>query len=138
MPQQNRVTKLQQDQVTELYQNPSSKYFTDILSKSDRFQLQKFHDKMDELKYSFCPVCNKSFPSIVILNEECCHHCYNEKEYPKKFSAENNIDPGNVPEELQELSEIEEMLITRVFPVISVYRLREGQYGYCENVINFP
>ena len=41
------------------------------------------------------------------------------------------MDPGEVPEELQGLTELEEMLIARVFPVMSVYRLRGGQHGYC-------
>src|SRR5277367_2924337 len=60
------------------------------------------------------------------------------KVFPRKFLAENNMDPEEVPEELKNLSEIEEMLIARVFPVMSVYRLRGGQHGYCGNVINFP
>ena len=47
------------------------------------------------------------------------------------------MDPGEVPYELRDLSEIEEMLIVRVFPMISVYKLRGGQHGYRENVINF-
>src|SRR6185436_3185858 len=62
-------------------------------------------------------------------------HC---ETFPKKFSSENDMDPGEVPEELQGLTEIEEMLIARVFPVMSVYRLRGGQHGYRGNVINFP
>ncbi len=37
------------------------------------------------------------------------------------------MDPGDVPEELKELSEIEEMLIAQVFTVMTVYRLRGGQ-----------
>ncbi|CAG8792307.1 10618_t:CDS:2, partial [Gigaspora rosea] len=53
------------------------------------------------------------------------------------FSIDNNMDPGEVPEELQGLTEIEEMLIAQVFPVMVVYRLRRGQHGYRENVINF-
>ena len=48
------------------------------------------------------------------------------------------MDPGEVPEELQDLTEIEEMLIAKAFTVMSVYRLRGGQYGYRGNVINFP
>ena len=48
------------------------------------------------------------------------------------------MDPGEVPDELQDLNEIEEMLIARVFPVMSVYKLRGGQHGYRGNVINFP
>ena len=34
-----------------------------------------------------------------------------EKKSPKKFSADNNMDPGDVPDELEGLTEIEEMLI---------------------------
>ncbi len=45
--------------------------------------------------------------------------------------------PGEVPDELKELSEIEEMLIAQVCAVMSVYRLRGGQLGYRGNVINF-
>lgn len=51
---------------------------------------------------------------------------------------ENNMDLGDVPEELKGLTEIEEMLIAQIFPVISVYCLRGGQYAYRGNVINFP
>ena len=48
------------------------------------------------------------------------------------------MDPGEVPHELLGLTEIEEMLIARVFTVMTVYRLRGGQNGYWGNVINFP
>ena len=40
-----------------------------------------------------------------------CRRCYAEKSPIKKFSAQNNMDLGDVPEELKGLSEIEEMLI---------------------------
>ena len=48
------------------------------------------------------------------------------------------MDPEDIPEELQGLTEIEEMLIAQVFTVMLVYRLRDRQYEYCGNVINFP
>src|SRR6266498_3565465 len=48
------------------------------------------------------------------------------------------MDPEEVSDELQDLTEIEEMLIAQVFPVMSIYRLRGGQHGYRGNVINFP
>ncbi|PKK65022.1 hypothetical protein RhiirC2_715855 [Rhizophagus irregularis] len=57
---------------------------------------------------------------------------------PKKFSEGNNMHPGEVPDELKGLSEIEEMLISQVFTVMTVYRLRSGQNGYRGHVINFP
>ena len=107
------------------------------LSEFEQDFLQKFHDKIDKFKHTLCPVCNESFPSIVLVKGECCR-CYTEKTLSKKFSAENNMNPENVPKELQDLIEIKEMLITRVFSVMSIYRLRGGQYEYHGNVINFP
>ena len=48
------------------------------------------------------------------------------------------MDPGSVPAELQGLSEVEELLIERAFPIISIYRKRGGQRGYKGNVLNLP
>ena len=73
----------------------------------------------------------------MLVKKEECHRCYTEKTLLKKFSTKNNMDPGEVFEELQNLTEIEKMLIIRVFLMISVYRLWGGQYEYHENVINF-
>ena len=61
----------------------------------------------------------------------------NMQDLPKRFSAENFMDPGEVPDELKSLTEIEEMIIAQVFTVMTVYRLRSGQNGYSGNVINF-
>ncbi|CAG8781808.1 19739_t:CDS:2, partial [Gigaspora rosea] len=74
----------------------------------------------------------------IVLAGGMCYHCKGEKTLPKKFSAENNMDPGKIPEELQGLTEVEEMLIAQVFTVMLVYKLRGGQHGYRGNVINFP
>lgn len=50
------------------------------------------------------------------------------------------MDPGFVPEELQNLTFIEQMLIARVQPVMRVYRITTrgipGQYFYKDNIIN--
>ncbi|PKK63600.1 hypothetical protein RhiirC2_716869 [Rhizophagus irregularis] len=40
------------------------------------------------------------------------------------------MDPGDVPEELRNLTEIEEMLIARIFPIVLVYCLHGDQYAY--------
>ena len=52
--------------------------------------------------------------------------CYTEKNEVKKFLARNNMDPGEVPEELRGLTQIEEMLIAQIFPIISIYCLHAG------------
>ncbi len=74
----------------------------------------------------------------MMINKEMCKHCYSDNNMPKKFLAENNMDPGDIPDELKALNEIEEMLIAQIFTVITVYRLRGGQNGYRGNIINFP
>ncbi|GBB88230.1 hypothetical protein RclHR1_14780007 [Rhizophagus clarus] len=66
-----------------------------------------------------------------------CRCCHSDKKIPKKFSADNNMDPGEVSDELQERTDIKEMLIAQVFTVMSVYRLQGRQNGYKGNVINF-
>src|SRR2546425_3460708 len=85
------------------------------LSESDRKLLQKFRNEMNKLNYALCPMCNERFPSVNIINNESCRRCDSDKNETKKFSAENNMDPGDVPEELKALTEIEEMLIAQTF-----------------------
>jgi len=48
------------------------------------------------------------------------------------------MDPGSVPPTLQGLTQVEEMLISPVMPIMSVYRLPLGQYGYSGHVVNLP
>uniref|UniRef100_A0A1X7UCZ2 DUF6570 domain-containing protein n=1 Tax=Amphimedon queenslandica TaxID=400682 RepID=A0A1X7UCZ2_AMPQE len=55
----------------------------------------------------------------------------------KLYSSGNNIDPGVVPTQLQGLTQAEEMLVSAIMLVMSIYRLPHGQYGYCGQVINF-
>ncbi|CAG8641197.1 7999_t:CDS:2 [Cetraspora pellucida] len=102
------------------------------LSESDHKLLKKFRTEINNLTHRFCPTCKECFPSITLVMREC-RRCYSEKDDIKKFSAENNMDPGDVSKELKCLTEIEEMLIAQVFPVVSVYYLHGGQYGYHGN-----
>ena len=39
---------------------------------------------------------------------------------------------------LQGVTQVEEMLISAVMPIMSVYRLPQGQYGYSGHVVNLP
>ena len=48
------------------------------------------------------------------------------------------MDPGPVPPQLQGLTQVEEMLISAVMPMMCLYRLPLGQYGYSGHVVNLP
>src|SRR5437588_590702 len=82
---------------------------------------KKDRSKLDKIEIKGCPVCNERIPSMSIVND-MCRRC-NKEIGTKKFSKDNNMDPGDVPDELQGLTEVEEMLIAQVFTVMSVYRL---------------
>ncbi|CAM9760302.1 unnamed protein product, partial [Ectocarpus sp. 13 AM-2016] len=65
-----------------------------------------------------------------------CPRCKKDKKSPKLFSADNNMDPGSVPVELQRLTQTEEMLIARCCPIMRVLHLKGGQLGYGGHVVN--
>ncbi|CAG8791708.1 14991_t:CDS:2 [Gigaspora margarita] len=85
-----------------------------ILEEYDKVLLHQFCNKIAKLQHSECPTCNECFPSITLVVGECCH-CYTEKTLPKKFSFGNNMDPGEVPEELQGLTELKRCLLHKFF-----------------------
>jgi hypothetical protein len=99
--------------------------------------LQDFCKKMDGISYKLYDECNERI-STLATDKNMCKNCFNKSNRPKKFSAENNMDLDDIPEELKGLSEIKEMLISQVFTVITVYQLHEDQNGYRGNIINFP
>lgn len=57
----------------------------------------------------------------------------------KKPSAENNIDPGSVPPELSDLTQCEEMLTARAFPVMQVHvRKEHNAISYKVHIFPLP
>ena len=57
-----------------------------------------------------CPICNERIPSMTLVNGSC-RRCNTEKSNLKKFSSENNMDPGVVPDELKGLTELKKYSI---------------------------
>ena len=102
--------------------------------------IKRFHESMI-FKIWHCRVCHEAWPLSVKNKKEAdyvCSRCVRDKNSIKKFSAQNNMVPAQVPKELQGLTQIEEMLIARAFPVISVYTKPGGQKAYKGHCINFP
>ena len=102
--------------------------------------MKKFQESM---KYQIvqCNICFEAWPvnSKLELTEYACKRCKRDKGVPKKFSIENDMKPSPVPPALQGLTQIEEMLIARIFPVMQVYtRPRGGQRSYKGHVLNLP
>ena len=94
----------------------------------------KFHEQQVKWKHIECLTCHEVWPSRTYSKE--CLRCTRDKNVPKKFSKANNMHPGAVPECLQNLTQVEEMLIARVSPIMYVYRKHGGQRGYKGHVLN--
>ena len=105
-------------------------------------KIAKFHSNLATLHLSSCSIClERSHVKKTLLHETehlVCTRCKRDKQSPKVYSRENNMDPGSVPQELLGLTQVEEMLVAAVMPMMSIYRLPYGQYGYSGHVINFP
>ena len=67
-----------------------------------RAKMQKFHLSISNIEVPMCMTCLESFPGMNMcarLNE--CNRCHRDQCSPKLFSHDNNMDPGDVPPQLQ-------------------------------------
>ena len=100
--------------------------------------LNKFH-KSVKYVVSQCTVCFEAWPlKSKPKATYVCSRCSRDKISPKKFSVENSLIPSPVPNELKDLTQIEEMLIARALPIMRVYIKPGGQRGYSGHCINLP
>ncbi|KAK3918367.1 Jacalin-related lectin 18 [Frankliniella fusca] len=51
------------------------------------------------------------------------------------FTKANNMDPGELPNELKDLSYVEQQLIAKVHPVVSVFKIKKGEQLNLSNII---
>jgi len=87
----------------------------------------------DSLSWYTCEQCKEK----CLLPLSTAKRCRHGKKCDD-FSESNNMDPGEVPDELNDLTFIEEQLIALIHPIVSYFKLKGLQYGYRGNVINFP
>jgi len=66
-----------------------------------------------------------------------CFRCASSKS-TNRFSELNNMDPGEQPSVLHQLTQVEEMLIARVNPILQVTHYCGGQYKCSGHTISFP
>ncbi|XP_066915890.1 uncharacterized protein [Clytia hemisphaerica] len=107
---------------------------------------ERLNDKFNkslEMTITQCNTCKEAWPLTASTkftpNNYECTRCKKEKCLPKKFSEENDMIPSTVPVELQGLTQVEEMLIARAFPVIQVYtKPNGGQKAYKGHVLTLP
>lgn len=123
------------------FQTPNRSSVTERDAKKN---IASFHKSLDYTIYQ-CTICSEAWPQKTKRKQQgkavsvyVCSNCSRDKQTPKKFSKENSMIPSSVPMELQNLTQIEEMLIARALPLIRVYMKPGGQRGYSGHCINLP
>ena len=100
--------------------------------------MNKFHKSVQYTVYQ-CTECKEAWPlKSKPKSPYVCSRCLRDKKFPKKFSCENSMIPSCVPNELKDLTQVEEMLIARALPIMRVYIKPGGQRGYSGHCINLP
>ncbi len=84
-------------------------------------EMHSFHLDQEHLEHRQCTICKEAWLTQQNLRSETytCYRCKRDKKSPKKFGAENDMDPGIVPEQLKGLTHV-------------------GQRGYKGHVLNLP
>ena len=97
-----------------------------------------------EVKIMQCRVCFEAWTlslstKSLELPDYMCSQCKRDKKKPQKFSKENMMIPSNLLNPLRTLTQVEELLIARAFPVMQIYsKPRGGQLTYKGHVITIP
>jgi hypothetical protein len=114
------------------------------LKEFDSIKNGSIHEQMwakaNIKKFQFS-ICHEAWP-LKSKPRSCtgyvCSQCSRDKKSPKKFSFENSMIPSSVPQQLKDLTQVEEMLIARALPIMRVYIKPGGQRGYSGHCINLP
>ena len=101
-------------------------------------KIAKFHYTLADCVFFECSTCSETFPSIKAPNYNVIEFVCCLRDKKKQYSRDNSMDPGSVPPVLQGLTQVEEMLISAVMPMMSVYRLHMGQYGVSSFITTVP
>ena len=96
--------------------------------------------EVEQLTYDFtcCNICKERRLQTKTSQSNCCSRCKKDKQDPKLWSQENNMDPGVVTQELSGLTDAEQMLIARLAPAIHVRMLKHGGIAARGHCIAFP
>ena len=102
---------------------------------------RRFRTRLDQMHpLHVCSICKESYPSMKVKTFRglpTCLCCAAER-YVHRFSLPNNMDPSPQPHVLSALTQVEEMLIARVNPILQVSHARGGQLKYSGHTICFP
>jgi hypothetical protein len=101
--------------------------------------IQGFHSALDGVKMEYCLRCRERWFAMGLRNETCdaCFLRDKGSQSPFLMSVDNEMDPGEVPDHLPALTQVEEMIIARSHVQMLVHRYRGHQYHYSGHCVSF-
>jgi hypothetical protein len=101
--------------------------------------VQDFNTYMASITIDTCDRCKERWFDMRLKLGICyrCHLRDNSGQSPFLMSVSNELDPGEVPAYLPELSQVEEMIIARSHVQLMVTRYRGHQYHYTGHCVSF-
>jgi hypothetical protein len=122
----------------------------DLWTEATQKIIDDFPTNLQRWTISYCLTCSRTHPFSQSQQLHECRHCIlqRRKGMVSKFGMENDMDPGlvcvfprlstnQIPEELRNLTQLEEMLIARIYPLMTVYTFHGGQRKGSKHIINF-
>jgi hypothetical protein len=115
------------------------------LTNRDMELLRNFHERLNKEKQELCDRCEETWFRMDLNDDNTCGRCIKvDKDIDLNeelclFSSGNLMDPGPIlgATILPELSQVEEMLVSRVHCFVEVRQIRGQQYKYRGHVVNF-
>ena len=99
------------------------------------------HESLLSVEWEECVICKERwFDMDLGPNSKKCRRCAQERTLPgipKTFSEENDMDPGEQPDCLRSLNSVEVAAISRICPVLSIYKLKGGATALKGHSISF-
>ena len=96
--------------------------------------------ELEQMSYEFqeCIHCHEYRLEMKMKSHNVCYKCHSDKNDIKMYSAANKMDPGLIPKELQNLSLVEQQLISRLAPVMHIHMLKHGGVSAKGHCVTFP
>ncbi|OXV12228.1 hypothetical protein Egran_00009 [Elaphomyces granulatus] len=108
------------------------------LTTQDWNYLEGFHHALPQQVLEMCQRCKEKWFNMGLDHEGICGRCkrVDKNQGTHLYGAAKNMQPGDMPD-LPDLSQTEEMVISRVHVSVEVCRVRGQQYKYSGHIVSF-
>ena len=95
----------------------------------------EFDVAISDIQFRSCLNCNRRAIELRLTNGICSTcNSINRSIFTDEM---NNMNPGHIPDELRDLTYMEQILIAQINPIMQVYKLRGQQFAFKGNCISF-